>query len=195
MYKIYIACRPLYYVGKPHQALIQTLLPKEGQMNKITTIVNFILDESGSMEDIKEATIAGFNKYLKALQKEKGTFLMTLTKFDTRGIRTLYTLTNVKDIRPLTQETYQPSSGTNLYDAIVETVEGVANNIHNDQPSLVAIMTDGQENSSTKHTEKCLRELIQKLEKRENWTFVFMGANQDSWAVAQSMGFSRGNVM
>jgi hypothetical protein len=168
---------------------------KKNTPNKPLTTVSFILDESGSMSVIKEATIAGFNKYLKSLQKEKGTFLMTLSKFDSRGIRVPYVLKNVKSIEPLTDATYQPGMNTPLYDSCVETIEKIQKEIKDNQPSLVVIMTDGQENDSRRHTEKCLSDLIHKLEHKGNWTFVFLGANQDSWMVASRMGFARGNVM
>ena len=163
--------------------------------NKLTTVVSFLLDESGSMESIKEATIAGFNKYVKSLQKQKGKFLLTLTKFDSRGTRTPYIMTDVKKVEPLDDKTYQPGMSTPLYDSSVEMIERVANEIRDDQPSLVVIMTDGLENASTKHDAKCLTDLIKKLEQKGNWTFVFLGANQDSWAVASKMGFSFGNTL
>jgi hypothetical protein len=35
------------------------------------------------------------------------------------------------------------------------------------------------------------------IQGRENlgWTFIYMGANQDSWAETQQYGFQKGNVM
>ena len=169
-------------------------MKKTTRTSKVTTVVNFILDESGSMEPIKEATIAGFNKYLKGLKQQKEKFLFTLTKFDSTGLRTPYLMTDVKKVEPLDNVTYSPGANTPLYDAVVETVEKVAAEITGDQAVLVAIMSDGEENSSVKHDEKCLQELIQKLEKRGNWTFVFMGANQDSWATASNWGIAKGNI-
>jgi hypothetical protein len=84
---------------------------------------------------------------------------------------------------------------TPLYDAVVETVEKLATTVNKDQPALVVIMTDGQENSSTLHDQDCLKDLIGKLKEKNNWTFTFMGANQDSWATAMNLGIDRGNIM
>ena len=160
----------------------------------ITTVVNFILDESGSMASIKNDVIEGFNKYIAELKKQKGNIVFTLTKFDTEGIRTPYENKAIKKVEKLTDKSYQPNAGTPLYDACVTTIER-AIETKGDKAFLVAIMTDGYENSSKEHNEECLADLIKKLQTKGNWTFVFLGANQDSWATAQRLGISKGNVM
>ncbi len=41
-------------------------------------------------------------------------------------------------------------------------------------------------------------EITAKISLREeagNWTFVYMGADQDAWSVASNLGFAQGNVM
>ena len=162
--------------------------------NNLTTHVTYILDESGSMQDIKPSVISGFNEYIKSLQNQQGKFLFTLTKFDSRGIRTPYTLLNIHDVKPLNNETYSPGEMTPLFDAVVDTVESIADRIKDNEPSLVVIMTDGLENASKKHNADCLKDLIHKLQHKGNWTFVFMGANQDSWQMATKIGISAGNV-
>lgn len=159
-----------------------------------TTAVSFILDESGSMDSIKPSVIEGFNKYISELKKQKGNIVFTLTKFDTNGIRTPYENKDIKKVEKLTDKTYQPNAMTPLYDACVKTIERISET-KSDKAFLVAIMTDGYENSSTEHNEECLTDLIKKLQAKGNWTFVFLGANQDSWATAQRLGISKGNVM
>lgn len=164
-------------------------------MKNLTSIVNFILDETGSMGSIKDATINGFNEYINGLKKnKKGKILFTLTKFDSEGLRTPYVLTDISRVELLSEKTYQPGSMTPLYDAVVETVEKVADKIKDNEASLVIVMTDGEENASKKHNEKCLHDLIGKLQKKGNWTFAFLGANQDSWATAKNWGIPMGNI-
>lgn len=154
--------------------------------------MNFILDESGSMSSITESVISGFNEYLLGLKKSNYKF--TLTKFDTTGIRTPYVNVDIKDVEPLDMKSYQPGQGTPLYDAVCETIIEVEKEAEDKQPVLVAIMTDGEENSSKEYTQTQLKKMIKRLEAKGNWTFVFMGANQDSWATAQLMGIQKGNV-
>ena len=160
------------------------------------TIVNFILDKSGSMEDQRDATIGGFNEYVTTLKKKKkGEILFSLTLFDTEFIHK-YVVTPLSKVAKLTRRSYNPDGMTALYDAVVETVEAASakiDEIKGKTKSLVVIMTDGMENSSTQHDQNCLIDLIKELEK-ENWTFVFLGANQDSWATAGDWGLSTKNI-
>jgi hypothetical protein len=169
---------------------------------KIPTIINFILDNTGSMMDIKERTISGFNEYVESLKqsakKTGGTLYFTLTKFNSYQIERPYLAVDIKKVAKLTDTTYQPNGNTPLYDACVDTIEAAEEEIKKMEgpiASLVVIMTDGEENSSRKHNEQCLSDLIGKLQKRGNWTFVFLGANQDAWKTGQTLGISAGNTM
>ncbi len=167
-------------------------------MKQLTTIINFVLDNTGSMQSIKESTISGFNEYVQSLQKKKGKFLFTLTKFNSYRIERPYVLTDIKQVKRLNSETYQPDGNTPLYDACVDTIEEVAKEVEGmeSQPAvLVVIMTDGEENSSKRHTEQCLKDLIHKMQHKGNWTFIFLGANQDAWLKAQQLGISAANAL
>ena len=167
-------------------------------MKKITTIVNFILDESGSMEAIRSSVISGFNEYVGSLKKQKNKVLFTLTKFDSTGIRIPYVAVSVKDVEPLSNATFRPGETTPLYDAVVNTIKRVKEEAKMKDGKvavLVAIMTDGLENASKEHTQQTLTALIQELTGLGNWTFVFLGANQDSWATAQRWGIPKGNIV
>lgn len=163
---------------------------------KVTTTVHFIFDQSGSMGSILTPTIKGFNEYVKGLQSSKEKFKMTLTLFNDQGSVTPFTNLPIKQVEPLTEKTYIPSGGTPLYDAVVDSVEKLHEQIENSkEPVIVAIMTDGEENASQRHTEKCLKDLVEKLQNKGNWTFLYMGANQDAWMNASRMGIYQGNAM
>lgn len=169
---------------------------KKNNKKKIETLVHVILDRSGSMNSVLDSTINGFNEYLTTLKKSKDSIRFSLTLFDTQGIDTLYSDVSVKNVKPLNKETYVPRAMTPLYDAVVDSVEELYKTVQDKKMAVVVvIMTDGEENSSTKHDEKCLRELIEKLQAKGNWTFTYMGANQDAWANAAKYGIAAGNVM
>ena len=160
------------------------------------TWINFILDKSGSMSGIQSDTIGGFNSYLKDLQKRKEKVLFTLSMFDTE-IKRICTNLDVKKVEPLNDNIYQPGGNTALYDAVMETVEDLhkeVKNMENKPAILVVVMTDGEENSSAKHDQKCFRDFVKKSEREGNWTFVYLGANQNSWANASQVGLAMGNV-
>jgi len=54
---------------------------------------------------------------------------------------------------------------------------------------LAVIVTDGFENSSREVDPRTLAKAIADHE-RDGWTFIYLGANQDAWAVGEQTGFS-----
>jgi len=160
----------------------------------LKTVVSFILDNTGSMESIKDATISGFNEYIKGLKKQGNNLTLTLTTFNSEKIETPYVKAKLSEVKELTGETYQPDNLTPLYDAVCRTVKNLEKEIKKDEAVIVAIMTDGLENNSKEYTQVQMREIIKRLEKKGNWTFAYLGANQDSYAVAQQYGIKIGNI-
>lgn len=170
---------------------------RKAKAEKGPTVVNFILDKSGSMEDMRDAVISGFNEYVDNLRKQKN-LLFSFTLFDSDEIEKRYVVEPIKTVVPLNKDNYIPGSATPLYDAICSTIEETRDKLDKEYPkyaSLVVVMTDGMENSSNKHTMQDFVKLKNELEAKGNWTFVFMGANQDAWATAQQWGLSANNSM
>lgn len=161
-----------------------------------TILIEFILDETGSMEYVRKATIDSFNEYLNSQRNQEGQALFTLTKFDSSGIRVQYQDTDVNAVVPLTEATYRPGAMTNLYDAIGVRIKALEARTNKDdgKAKLIVIMTDGHDNMSREYTPSMLTELI-KAKEAEGWTFVFLGANQDAWQVGQTFGMAQGNTM
>lgn len=54
---------------------------------------------------------------------------------------------------------------------------------------LCVIMTDGLENASTQTSVQQLQDAIMERE-AIGWTFIYLGSNQDAWAVGHAAGFS-----
>jgi len=165
--------------------------------NRVTTVVNFILDKSGSMQGMREAVVSGFNEYVDSMRKKKD-ILFSFTLFDSDEIEKRYVAEPIKTVVPLTADSYVPNALTPLYDAICSTVKDTEKKLEEDNKkyaSLVVIMTDGMENSSSQYNLQDFLALKKKLEAKGNWTFVFMGANQDAWATAAQWGISQGNTL
>ena len=159
----------------------------------VATNVHFILDKSGSMGHISETTISGFNEYIDTLKADKkGEYRLSLTVFDTE-INMPEKNTPLVRVRKLTSDNYIPSGMTALYDAVCMTLQGV--NKKSKEKNLVVIMTDGEENASREFKLDDMVKLKKELEKGKNWTFVFLGANQDAWIAGQKMGMARGNTV
>lgn len=161
-------------------------------MKKQKVIVNFILDKSGSMDSVRESTISGFNEYLNTLKKDKkNEYEFSLTLFDT-NFSTPVKSQSINDVVPLDWNEYNPGGCTALYDAVCSTIKGI--NESKGQKVINIIMTDGEENSSKEYTQVQMKALIEERKKKGNWTFVYLGANQDSYTVAQKYGINQMNV-
>lgn len=144
-----------------------------------------LLDESGSMNSMGPEPVQAINSFIK----EQKTSVMDNATF------TLYTfndkVTKVFDDVPLQEmkefTSYDPDSMTSLYDAIGEAIETKKKKGKTDGVICV-ILTDGHDNSSTKFTSTSIKKLISEMEKEHNWTFIYLGANQDAFEVGGSIG-------
>ena len=154
------------------------------------TLISVILDRSGSMQSVCEPTISGFNEFLRTQQRQHdgGGALMSLTQFDDR-YEVNFVGEPIENVPELDTHSYVPRGWTALFDAIGRTIHEVeawmrAHGWHD--RVLVLIVTDGQENASKEYGFEAVRALIEQKEK-DGWNFAYMGANQDSFAVAGSL--------
>ena len=53
---------------------------------------------------------------------------------------------------------------------------------------MMVIITDGQENASREYYSQKVKEMIQELEKSENWQFIYLGADMENFADADTLG-------
>jgi len=171
--------------------------PSPGKPGKTRSIlINFVLDKSGSMDVIRDATISGFNEFKNDQAREDGEAFFTLTLFDTT-FYTPITAVPAQRVRDLTYESYRPDGMTALYDAIGHTMkltdEWVAK--HKPDQVLFVIMTDGHENSSRQYRQREIFDLIADRQANADYEFIFLGANQDSYAVGQGIGIRAGRTL
>lgn len=168
-----------------------------------TTLVTFLLDRSGSMASIKDATIEGFNAYLGGLKAEKKaniefTFLQFDANMGSAQIDKIYVAEPVGEVAELTPSTFVPRGGTPLIEAAFKTISAteIALKKREDKPKVVVcIQTDGEENqSSHEFSWASLNDLIQKKTKA-GWQFNFMGAGIDAYNQGAKMGISVANTM
>lgn len=150
----------------------------------------FILDRSGSMAGLESDTIGGFNSVLSTQKEEDNEGLLTTVLFDNH-YELLHDRLKIKDIKPLTEEEYYVRGMTALLDAIGKTIINIEQAQDKQPvPTLITIITDGLENASREFTYEHIKELIYRKEKHDNWKFVFLGANIDTFDVASKMGIS-----
>ena len=168
-------------------------------MNNNYTEIAFVLDRSGSMESCRAAAIEGFNHFLQTQQAVEGLAKLTLILFDDEYLVPVDALP-VPEILPLTNDSYVPRGSTALLDAVGRAIDELGTRLaalpETDRPGqvIVAILTDGAENSSQHRTWRQIARAIKQQTEQYRWTFLFLGANQDAIATAAQMNIAAGNA-
>jgi uncharacterized protein YegL len=160
----------------------------------LTEIV-FILDRSGSMQGMVEPAISGFNRLLREQQQAPGSARFTLVLFDDFYEVPVKSVP-IAEVVELDTTTFVPRGSTALLDAIGRTVDELGSRLaampETQRPDqvILAILTDGEENASTRYTWKQLAALIRHQTEKYQWQFLFLGANQDAIATASKMSIA-----
>lgn len=168
-------------------------------INDIEAII--IVDRSGSMGPIADDTIGAFNKFLGEQKKAKGKTTITHVQFD-HEYEVLAEGVDVSKANEYTKASYQPRGTTALYDAVGKTMTSAMARIEampkKSRPKvLVAILTDGCENSSQEFNKDTVKSLIEKSEKA-GWSVVYLGVGFDQMtatALASAFGINAAHTM
>jgi len=151
----------------------------------------FILDRSGSMGGLESDTIGGYNSMLSKQKKEKtGKVSVTTVLFDDQ-YELLYNQVPIEKVSPMTEEEYYVRGSTALLDAIGKTVMQVKANQDKKEIKdkvLFVIITDGMENASREYRVEQVKKLIEERKEKDNWEFLFLGANIDAIGAAKDLG-------
>ena len=172
-------------------------------------LIVVVLDASGSMASIKDGVLDGMNEFINAQRELPDEVIFSMIQFDSgwdwQGnvsnsslrYKEIYDFRNLKEVKPLTNENYVPAGGTPLIAAMCTAIDSVGAKLaaipEKDRPSKVVFvtMTDGQENSSDAHkySKELLKEKIKHQQEKYDWQFMFLGAQQDSFAEAGGLGY------
>jgi len=170
-------------------------------VNEKTHII-CILDRSGSMGSIIDASISGFNEFLGKQKALPDKATITVALFDDQ-YEILYDNVDIKNAELLTNKVWIPRGMTALYDAIGKTINterAKLDKLGDEAPSkvLVCIVTDGFENASEEYMgDEGRKQIVKLIREREaqDWNFLYLAANQDAFAVGSTFGISRGNTI
>lgn len=147
-----------------------------------------IMDESGSMGQLGDEPNQALNSFLveqKSALSDDATFTLwgfnheISLKIDDVPLKELDAITNIV-----------PNGMTALFDAIGNAINTKLGKTRKDNVICVVI-TDGEENSSKEFKKDEIQKLIKLAEEKHQWKFVYLGANQDAFAVGENMGVYR----
>lgn len=173
-------------------------------MKKGYTDITVVLDRSGSMETIKSDTVGGIKKFVDEQKKIPGECRLSLVEFDLPDQMQGMAYTKVYEGKPISEISeipLDPRGWTPLLDAvgraINETGVRLREMAEDNRPEFVVfvIVTDGQENSSREYTRDRIKGMIEEQTNKWKWHFTYLGANQDAFAEAGSMGIPMAAAM
>jgi endonuclease III len=153
---------------------------KESRMRKGYVEVAFVLDETGSMHEIREDTIGGFNQWLEEQKEldveEMRCSLVLFSKIEgEKTYRIRHQGILIEDVDELDGSSYRPRGTTPLLDAIGITIDSLGTRLdqmdENERPEkvIVAILTDGLENASEEYTLERVKEMVTHQQEKYIW--------------------------
>ncbi len=161
--------------------------------------LSVVLDRSGSMRAIASDMIGGFQAFIDEQRQEEGSARISVVQFD--GEDPFEVLIDGEDLQTarLDARKYIPRSSTPLLDAVGRMIARIDAGVAErktleleDEDQVVLIITDGFENASVEYSLPAVKGLIE-ARRADGWVFVFLGADQDSFAEGGRMGVSMSN--
>lgn len=159
-------------------------MKKKSLKNEMDVV--FLLDRSGSMGGIENDTIGGYNSYLDS-QKNNNVKVTTILFDDKYEI--INDREDIKNVSKLDSKKYFVRGSTALLDAIGKTINYIENKKSN--KVIFIITTDGYENSSKEYNKEQIKEMISG---HNDWEFMYIGANIDSYSEGGSLGIKKENI-
>lgn len=154
------------------------------------TAIKLVLDRSGSMDSIRKATEEAVNGFVKEQAKLPGRATIAIAQFDN-----VYETVNASiPADQVPEYRLHPRNSTALLDAIGLAITEFGDELsalpESQRPGnvILAIMTDGYENSSREWTYEKIEKLVTHQQDVYGWNILYLGANQDAIATGAKMG-------
>ena len=133
------------------------------------------------MESVADEAQSGMNALLTSQFALPGRLTVTLVEFDS-DIDTVMRMAKKR-----VEYVLEPRGMTRLLDAVGGELAATQADIKAlskaERPGQIifVVVTDGDENSSSEHTLKGVRSEVNRLRKKSEWTFQFIGAGDSAW--------------
>lgn len=158
-----------------------------------------VLDESGSMDVVRDEMITGLNEYIQDLRSKAEKFDITVTFVKFSGhdqIHPVHIAKPVNEVEDLTREDYTPNGLTAMYDGVAKGLNLLKQNVEDSEDTayMAIIVSDGAENNSREYDSSKIAEMIKERQDTKRWTITYLGANHDLTQVQQNLGLNNGNI-
>ena len=155
------------------------------ETNSLVQDLIVVVDESGSMQTMGGEPVQAINNFIEEQQTalvDGASF--TLWKFNSVVTKVIDD-EKLKDVKKFSN--YLPNGMTALFDAVGMAI---STKLAKDKSTGVVclIVTDGVENASIKYNKSQVATMIKEMEEKNNWKFVFLGANQDVFKQGGNIG-------
>ena len=155
-----------------------------------------ILDESGSMDSIKNTIISGFNELVQTIHGIEKKFpdqehYISFISFNGLSNKVLHFMEPAQNLKQIDAKSYYPDANTPLFDAMGYSINKLNQALQgkSNYNVLVTVMTDGEENASEEFSGNAIKNLVEEL-KQNFWTFTYIGTDHDVEKIASALSIN-----
>ena len=169
-----------------------------------TTLVSFILDESGSMLPYEASVRASVNEMLQLYRDCGQNIYISIYKFSDNGgafVRTLYRSVPIGSVGNLTDAQYNPAGQTPIFDATWQAIADMDADVNPatyparaNWRKVVIVQTDGLDNRSFR-TAIDINGRVNNRESGQGWQFMYLGTNNGAAAPTVAEMYDQANRM
>lgn len=154
---------------------LQFKKPVKANKKKVETLsVFYLIDSSGSMAGHEDKVVGLLNDQIKSLKEKDGVETkVTIATFSgsfSTGLGYLCNRIPADKLEEIDQDSFRPAGGTPLNDSIDEAISTL--DATNESSYLLLVVTDGDENTSTRCSSEGIKSQISKLKSTDKWTFA-----------------------
>jgi hypothetical protein len=152
----------------------RTLQTTPRQLEGVSALYSALaLDASGSMAGVAKDALTAVADHIDALAAQPKTSRTTLVLFDDE-IEVMQRNALAGELEYITRQQFDDhGGGTRLYDAVAEAIRLLEEDHRSGAAVMVAVVTDGQDTSSTINAERLKR--IIGAKKELGWKFTYIG--------------------
>lgn len=165
---------------------------------KDATEIVIVLDKSGSMDRTRDEAISGFNEFLREQKALPGEAHISMYQFNSK-VKCLYEHIPLLEASELTTESFSPAGWTSLYDAIGTAIQKTGERLaalpEEERPNkvMLAIITDGQENTSSEYNLAQVNRMIEVQRNQFSWHILFIGSTLQAQSQREAFTSVRGS--